>query len=332
MIKIPFDLHGKVEFQNYDEITSRIKKFDRYSDIGKDQSGMYSMYLIELGTPSKPSILITASQHGTEWQSTQYSLSFFEMIRDDTFPDKTFRDRLLNDYHILFIPVVNPWGLERTTEHAITRGRNNSANQDLNKDFDEFTQQEAINVRNVMDRYKPFAYFDLHLIRGHKRDIHLIIGNGQPETNYIRDMWTESLSEYANQDVERWDGSPGINRGLSRRYMRDQANPHTPFTLSYQSEKYRPAQAQARLNEQFSDEDIYKYGVANMYLFFKTSLDYYLLHNDKSDTVIEDKLYVRDLYGEEYPVQATVTQDYELKGNQSLTAKILPQIVNKSLH
>src|SRR5690625_5179528 len=330
MIEIPFDLEGKVEFQDYDEITRRIKKFDRYSDIGKDQSGLYSMYLIEMGTPTKPAILITGVQHGTEWQGAQYSLSFMEMLRDNTFPDESFRDRLLNDYHILFIPVVNPWGLEETYDHAITRGRNNSTNTNLNRDFDEFTQQETINVRNVMDRHTPFAYFDLHLIRGHQRDTHLIIGNGQPETNYIRDMWTESLSEYANQDVERWDGSPGINRGLSRRYMRDQANPHTPFTLSYISEISRPVQENAGFNAPLSNEDIYKYGVANMYLFFKTSLDYYLLHNDKSDTVIEDKLYVRDLNGEEYPVQATVTQDYELNGNQSLTATILPTKVNKS--
>src|SRR5690625_5415126 len=164
MIKIPFDLHGKVEFQNYDEITSRIKKFDRYSDLGKDQSGMYSMYLIELGTPSKPSILITASQHGTEWQSTQYSLSFMEMLRDNTFPDKSFRDRLLNDYHILFIPVVNPWGLEETYDHAITRGRNNSTNTNLNRDFDECTHQKNINIKNIMNRTAHTASFALHLI------------------------------------------------------------------------------------------------------------------------------------------------------------------------
>src|SRR5690625_4266647 len=99
-----------------------------------------------------------------------------------------------------------------------------------------------------MDRHTPFAYFDLHLIRGHQRDTHLIIGNGQSETNYIRDMWTESLSEYANQDVERWDGSPGINRGLSRRYMREQANPHTPDTLSYIDEISRHIQDNAGFN------------------------------------------------------------------------------------
>src|SRR5690625_5835273 len=98
-------------------------------------------------------------------------------------------------------------------------------------------------------------------------------------------MGTESLSEYANQDVERWDGSPGINRGLSRRYMRDQANTHTPYTLSYISEISRPVQENAGFNAPLSDEDIYKYGVEKMYLFFKTSLDYYLLNTDILFTV-----------------------------------------------
>lgn len=40
-------------------------------------------------------------------------------------------------------------------------------------------------------------------------------------------------------------------------------------------------------------------------------------------------MYVRDLEGNEYPCQATITQNYELNGNQTLSAVILPSKVNK---
>lgn len=40
-------------------------------------------------------------------------------------------------------------------------------------------------------------------------------------------------------------------------------------------------------------------------------------------------MYVSNLNGDEYPLQATIQNDYELNGNQSLTATILPTKVNK---
>lgn len=40
-------------------------------------------------------------------------------------------------------------------------------------------------------------------------------------------------------------------------------------------------------------------------------------------------MYVRDLEGNEYPCQASITQNFELNGNQTLSAVILPSKVNK---
>lgn len=42
-----------------------------------------------------------------------------------------------------------------------------------------------------------------------------------------------------------------------------------------------------------------------------------------------ERYYVRDLEGNEYPLQATVTHDFELNGNQSLSFTVLPTKVNK---
>ncbi len=330
MISIPYNFPGSATYQSYDEIVDRIKRFNDYRDIGKDQSGHYSMYSIHLGIESNPTILITASMHGTEWQGTQYSLSFFEMLRDNTFPDKPFRDKLMRNFHLILIPMVNPWGLDNTEPHAILQGRYNSDGVDLNRDFDDFTQRESINTRNIMDKCKPFAYFDLHMIRGHKRDIHLILGNGQGATNNVRDEWADSWEIYSGQKVERWAGYVNLARGLSRRYMRDQVNDYTPHTLSYITEMSRPVAETAGFNAPLTDEEIFNYGMASLYLFFRTSLDYFSTYNKINDIVIEKTSYVRDLNGDEYPLMATITHNKELNGNQSISFIVKPNKVNNA--
>src|SRR5699024_6448187 len=105
MIDIPYDFIGTVEYQRYSDVIERIGQFDDYYTIGKDQSGEFDMYMIRLGKRDKPTLLITAGIHGTEWQGTQYSLSFMEQIRDNTFPDTNFRDFLLGSFQIVYILV-----------------------------------------------------------------------------------------------------------------------------------------------------------------------------------------------------------------------------------
>src|SRR5699024_9234893 len=100
----------------YDEIKDKIKNtFKNYRIIGKDHSGNYDLFLVELGNITKPKIMIVASMHGTEWQGTQYSMSILDMLENDNYPDKEFRDTLMENYHILYIPVVNPWGWDHIT-------------------------------------------------------------------------------------------------------------------------------------------------------------------------------------------------------------------------
>ena len=325
-MKVPYDFIGTVEYQKYDDIIARVDKFDDFLIIGRDASGEYDMYAIRLGNKSKPSLLITGGMHGTEWQGTQYSLAFMEQLRDNTFPDKDFRDFLLNNFYIIYIPVVNPWGLDNTTPHAQVIGRRNSNNADLNRDFSDFTQAESQNVKSVMDKYKPFAYLDLHLIRSPEELI--IVGNGQSATNDVRDLWADSWEEYLGKSVTRWAGYENLNPGLSRRYMRDQVNNYTPYTLSYITEIARPTEEDNGFVAPLSDEEIYKVGMSSIYLFFKTSIQYYM-ENFKTPEYENQLMYVRDLKGNEYHLQATVTHDLELNGNQSLSFTVLPTKANR---
>lgn len=280
--EISFDFTGSLTFQTYEQIVDRITQFSEYSVIGQDESGQYDMYMIELGDKDKPSIMIQASMHGTEWQGTQYLLSFLEQLRDDTLPDKILRERIINDFHLIAVPVVNPWGLERTTyaeSKLRNTGRYNVNGVSLNSDYDEFVQAESRNTKSVMDKYQPFAFLDIHLqtitMKNNKGN-YLIVGNGQHETNDIKEKFINSWSDYTGYEVTNWKGYKNLSKGLARRYMRDKSNKHTPHTLSYITEIIRPEmQSSGNILAPLTDDEIYIAGMSSIYFFLQTSLHYY---------------------------------------------------------
>jgi len=110
--------------------------------------------------------------------------------------------------------------------------------------------------------------------------------------------------------------------------MRDYINPYTPHTLSYIVELMRPEERDGELIAPLSDEQIFKFGSASLYLFFKTSMKYFMetfqVQEYKSQT-----MFVRDLIGKEYHLQATTTHEFDLNGNQSISFSVLPTKVNK---
>ncbi|MFD1064437.1 DUF2817 domain-containing protein [Oceanobacillus locisalsi] len=279
MIRIPYDFSDSLSLPSYSQIVQRIMQFNSVRNIGMDESENYDMYMIEMGNSNKPSILVIASMHGTEWMGALYSMRFMEQLRDNTFRDKSFRAKLLQSFHIIYIPVVNPYGFDRTS-HAEGNnvGRTNVNGVDLNRDFDDFSQAESRNVKAIMDMFEPFAFLDIHLF-GNGMDgsngLNLIVGNGQYETEKIRNLFADSLELYASQPVVKWDGFDQLLRGLSRRYMRDKNNPHTPYTLSYITEIVRPMQQNNGLDAPLSDNEIMKYGMAMIYLFYETSMAYF---------------------------------------------------------
>ncbi|MFB4475230.1 M14 family zinc carboxypeptidase [Oceanobacillus caeni] len=286
---IPNTFTGKVTYQNYPFVVSRIKQFSSYEVIGKDESGSYNMYAIKLGTVGKPVIMISASMHGTEWQGTQYTLAMLEMIRDNSFPDVEFRNYLLENYYIVCIPVLNPYGYNNVTNIYDEFNRNarlNSNGAELNHDFKVGNQseQETKNMIKVVQKYKPFAYLDVHMFQGHYNEPYsapLIIGHGQAETDDVRDIFADSWSKYTGQDFRKWKPINGSSSGLSRAYVARQSNPYTPFTLSYITEMPRPVNIDGKRVAPLSDEEIYNYGIASIYFFFKTSIDYLENHSRK---------------------------------------------------
>jgi hypothetical protein len=281
IIRIPYDFSGYLRYEDYRSLKERIFQFDQVTNIGKDESGNYNMYLIELGNKDKPALFIQAGMHGSEWQGIIYSMRFMEELRDGTFPDKALREKLLSEYHIVYVPVVNPWGYDRAVPNKLNSGRYNFSGIDLNRDFKEFTQVEAQNVKVAMDEFQPFAFLDIHMMQSQyeaNKGNNIVLGNGQPQTNEIYDTIADSLVLYAEQPVTRW-GYPNyddpVNPGLARTYMRNQKNPYTPHTLSYIIELSKPVERRTGLDAPLENSEIMKYGLAGLYLFFRTSIMYY---------------------------------------------------------
>lgn len=314
MIDIPYDFVGAVEYTPYSQIVERFEAFEQHSIIGKDATNKYDLYLIELGDPKKPTLMITSVVHGSEWQSVSYSLAFMEQLNNDTFPDQELRNLLLSNFHIPYIPIVNPWGYEETTKYARTKGRLNSTGTNLNRDFGEFKDPETRAVRDVMLEFKPFAFVDLHLIRGRNVEKYLMLESYNDRTSYIRDNWLNSLQKYSGFETGRWLKGEGVD-GLATKYMNEQSNEYTPYTLSYIVEIARPVEEKTGFIAPLTDEEIYKFGMANLYLFFKTSIDYYLKYNghivSQIDSPIGTTSIIRDVNG--------ITQSIrEIKGKKAI--------------
>lgn len=282
LIRVPFTFNqGAVTFQDYNTVKNRINTFSNVSLIGngKDQSNTYDMNMITLGkTTTAPTILVQSCMHPPEWQGLQYALKFFEMIRDDTFPDKVFRNQLTS-FRVLYIPVVNPWGLANLDDPLAHTSiyRRNVKRVDLNDDFNDFTQQESKNVKAVMDTYKPFSFCDLHMCvydypdRGGKN---LILGNGRDDTDALRIKLAQSWAMNSGQPVHEWDGSiMAEDSGLARKYASKISTPYATYPLAYITEMVRPSTEFP--NTPLNNEQIMEYGLSSLYLFFKTSMDYY---------------------------------------------------------
>ena len=323
-----------MRYQKYDELVERIKSFPNHQSLGKDASGQYDIWSIELGERWKPTLFFTSSLHGSEWQTTNYGLSFFERVLNGDYNDNDIVKRMLSDFHIFYIPIANPYGLDNVTnpyKQYDNKSRRNANDVDLNRDFTNITQAESIIIADVVNELKPFAALDMHMFQS-EYDLsggrNMILGGsnlGVREVNEIRDKTALIWETKTNEPVHIWTVRPG--EGLLRRFIAEQSNEYTPNNLAYISEMVRPTEINGEIIRLLSDEQIYNYGIEGILAFSQTSIEYYDKYRHIQDD--NDVMYVKDLSGNEYVLQATSTNEGELNGNQSFSATIYATKVNK---
>ena len=325
IINTPFKPNGEVHYEKYSVLESLIREFDNVEIIGQDSSKQYNVYKIEMGTKNKPTLFFTAVMHGTEYAGAHYLLAFLKDIRERKTLPNSFIDELLNNFRIVAVPVLNPYGLNKTTKHAVTLGRHPIHGKEQNWDWNEnrFNLVESQNVKHIADDPHIFAYMDFHLIRSYKTNNAVILGHGKSADVGVRNDIVETMEKlFPNKKVVKWQGSANKNSGLSRSYMATRENLYTKNTLSYINEMGRPvqeSQANGGFNEPLNPKELFEAGYYMAYLFTRTSMDYYY-QNKGTGTYAE----THNLY-EGYPLKVDTpekTVNIEVDSNNDVVKTI----------
>ena len=122
----------------------------------------------ELSTSKKPLILIQAGIHAGEIDGKDAGMM---LLRDIAFGNKT---ELLNRANLLFVPILNVDGHERSSEFGrvnqrgpkVMGWRTNAQNLNLNRDYTKLETAGIQAIVKVINAYDPDLYIDIHVTDG----------------------------------------------------------------------------------------------------------------------------------------------------------------------
>jgi len=166
LIKTPAEACNYTKYTQYPEITYFLSRLSSVSNqlqiniigqtLTEPKYDLYLCILTEEGVSSpeklnrtKPTLLITASEHGNEQSGKEAVL----MLMRDIIQGKL--NKYLKEINILIIPQCNPYG-------NLKDQRRNEQNLDLNRDHVKLESREVEAIHRVFHRWKPEVTFDLH--------------------------------------------------------------------------------------------------------------------------------------------------------------------------
>jgi hypothetical protein len=161
----------------------------------------------------KPIFLIQAGIHAGEIDGKDAGMMW---LRDVVLKD---RGELLNHMHILFIPILNVDGHERSSVYnrPNQRGpenmgwRSNARNRNLNRDYTKLDTEEIRAVVRVLNAYDPDLYFDIHVTDGadYQYDITYGFSGLHGYSPQISSVLAESFQPTINAGLINWGHIPG---------------------------------------------------------------------------------------------------------------------------
>ncbi len=166
LIKTPAEQCNYTKYTQYPELTYFLAQLDSISNqlqiniigqtLTEPKYDLYLCILTEEGVNipeklnrEKPTLLITASQHGNEQSGKEAVL----LLMRDIIQCKL--KKYLKKINILIIPQCNPYG-------NLKNRRRNEQNLDLNRDHVKLESPEVEAIHRVFYRWKPEVTFDLH--------------------------------------------------------------------------------------------------------------------------------------------------------------------------
>ncbi len=139
-------------------------------------------YTIGKGTKK---ILLWSQMHGNESTTTKALLDFLKFLNTKT----EFSEELLQIFTFCCIPMLNPDGAAAYT-------RENAANIDLNRDFQDLSQPESNLLLRVFNEFKPNYCYNLH----DQRTIYGVGNSGKPATvSFLAPSFNKNCDYNANR-------------------------------------------------------------------------------------------------------------------------------------
>jgi hypothetical protein len=160
---------------------------------------------------SKPLLLVQAGIHAGEIDGKDAGLM---LLRDIASGKKK---TLLKNVNVLFIPILNVDGHERTSPYnrVNQRGptnmgwRTNARNLNLNRDYTKLDTEEIRAMVNVMNEYDPTLYLDLHVTDGADYQYDITYGFSESYSSESGKWLREKLTPAVNEQLKTYGHIPG---------------------------------------------------------------------------------------------------------------------------
>ncbi len=214
---------------NYDETFAWIDKLIASSDmlkmvtIGASEHGKPIKMVIAssenrfspdaLTASAKPLILFQAGIHSGEIDGKDAGMM---LLRDIV---KGNKRHLLNDVNLLFVPILNVDGHERSSKYSRPnqRGpekmgwRSNAKNLNLNRDYTKLETKGIQAIVGVMNGYEPDLYLDIHVTDGADYQYDITYGyNGDHAYSPAISNWLDTtFSPRVNKSLQEMGHIPG---------------------------------------------------------------------------------------------------------------------------
>jgi len=148
------------EFVNniYEPYREKYPQYITRTTIGKDDTGKYDMYCYIFAPKDyEITVFLSGGMHADE-QVAYYALGKIMQLIADATPEDAMLYTLRQKVRFMVVPIINVYG----ASHGATRV--NGRQEDLNRNFDDMSQQES---RNMIALFEPYAdevsfFIDFH--------------------------------------------------------------------------------------------------------------------------------------------------------------------------
>jgi hypothetical protein len=239
MITFPQSTPHTYKKETYKELESRLLREYDYEKLGTASDEKSCIYGLKYGDmENKPVILLSACIHGEEWESTYWTLHFFDCVIDPEKaepPVRHFFETLRIRYSFYCIPVINPFGFEHSR-------RLSKDEVDLNRVYHKDKYAEVEIVKKRIAELKPVLVADNHTAEMPKETIG-VGGLGNKNIVFLGESIIKSMKFIRGHNQIEWYREPvQENVNIGRGWISGQPSKsrHSVFSVIVEAAREAP--------------------------------------------------------------------------------------------